>query len=80
MAIPTRRASARLSGGSTNGEEQGSLAYEALDNLTRKKRTSANGTNAAADGPADKPNEEEGTRKRQKTDVRLHRQPLWTEL
>ena len=69
MAIPKRRASARLSGGSTNGEQQDSLVYEALDSLTRKKRNSANGANASVDGPTDKPNAEEGTRKRQKTDV-----------
>jgi hypothetical protein len=66
MAIPTRRASARLSGGSANGD----LAFETLD-FTRKKRNSANGTVLVAEGVVDKPDVGEGTRKRQRTgDVR----------
>lgn len=67
MAIPTRRASARLSGGSVNDDQDTPLAVELLDNITRKKRNSANGTVMAGGSASEQPDGTDGTRKRQRT-------------
>lgn len=68
MAIPTRRTSARLSGGSVNDDQGTPLAVELLGNITRKKRNSANGTILGNDAAvSEKQDANDGTRKRQRT-------------
>jgi hypothetical protein len=68
MAIPTRRTSARLSGGSVNDDQGTPLAVELLGSITRKKRNSANGTILGNDAAvSEKQDVIDGTRKRQRT-------------
>ena len=60
-----------------NDEQDTPLGIEMLDSMTRKKRTSANGTTIGSEDVPEKQDMVDGTRKRQRTgDVGHHHSSL----